>query len=56
VCYVGILIIGKGEQQDQKMAAIKRIKYTFASVSTVSSTFARKSYIACIFSASERAK
>jgi len=29
-----MLIIGKGEEQDQKMAAIKRVTYTFASAST----------------------
>jgi hypothetical protein len=34
VCYAGMLIIGKGEEQDQKMAAIKRVTYTFASAST----------------------
>jgi len=34
VCYAGMHIIGKGEEQDQKMAAIKRVIYTFASAST----------------------
>jgi hypothetical protein len=29
-----MLIIGKGEEQDQKMAAIKKVTYTFASAST----------------------
>ena len=33
VCYAGMLIIGKGEEQDQKMAVIKRAIYTFASAS-----------------------
>ena len=31
VCCAGMLINGKGEEQDQKMAAIKRVTYTFAS-------------------------
>jgi hypothetical protein len=33
VCYAGLVIIGKGEKQDQKMAAIKGVKYTFSSAS-----------------------
>jgi hypothetical protein len=33
VCHAGTIIIGKGEEQDQKMAAIKRVTYAFASES-----------------------
>jgi len=34
VCCAGMLITGKGEEQDQKIAAIKRVIYTFASATT----------------------
>jgi hypothetical protein len=53
VCYAGILDTGKGEEQDHKTAAIKRLKYTFVTVSAVTSAFVRKGYTVCILSESD---